>query len=282
MGMTVGLLHPGTMGAQVGRCLRQAGVRVVWASESRSRATSERARTLGLTQLGTLADVLTESQYLIAVCPPHGAMSLASQVMALGFRGFYVDANAISPQLARVIEEKVEVRGAKFVDGGLIGPPPVKPGVCRLYLSGRHANEVAELFAQSDLEALVVSGDGASASALKMCYAASTKIPIALLAAIRALADSEGVSAELLREWSWSQPSNLERMQAISAAAGKGWRWVGEMQEMARTFAASGLPPEFALGAEEVCRRWVAFRDDAAVSSDEAVATLIQAGGGSP
>ena len=29
------------------------------------------------------------------------------------------------------------------------------------------------------------------------------------------------------------------------SAAGKGWRWVGEMEEIAAAFAADGLPPGF-------------------------------------
>ena len=44
MATTVGLLHPGEMGAVVGECLRAAGARVVWPSAGRSQATSRRAR----------------------------------------------------------------------------------------------------------------------------------------------------------------------------------------------------------------------------------------------
>ena len=43
--MIVGLLHPGEMGAAVGRALQANGVEVLWASEGRSEATRARART---------------------------------------------------------------------------------------------------------------------------------------------------------------------------------------------------------------------------------------------
>ena len=41
--MIVGLLHPGEMGAAVGRCLQANKHEVVWASEGRSAASRERA-----------------------------------------------------------------------------------------------------------------------------------------------------------------------------------------------------------------------------------------------
>ena len=42
--MIVGLLHPGEMGASVGRALQANRHEVLWASEGRSDATRERAR----------------------------------------------------------------------------------------------------------------------------------------------------------------------------------------------------------------------------------------------
>ena len=42
--------------------------------------------------------------------------------------------------------------------------------------------------------------------------------------------------------------------RAARTAAAKGWRWVGEMEEIAATFAAAGLPDGFHLAAAEVFR----------------------------
>ena len=41
--VTIGLLHPGEMGATLGGALRAAGQTVVWASAERSAATTKRA-----------------------------------------------------------------------------------------------------------------------------------------------------------------------------------------------------------------------------------------------
>ena len=58
---------------------------------------------------------------------------------APGFRGVYVDANAVAPGTARAIGDVVEAAGARFVDGGIIGPANRKPGAARIYLSGHAA-----------------------------------------------------------------------------------------------------------------------------------------------
>ena len=46
-----------------------------------------------------------------------------------------------SPSAANAVYETVTQAGASFVDGGIIGPPPEKPGDARLYLSGEKAHD---------------------------------------------------------------------------------------------------------------------------------------------
>ena len=139
---TVGLLHPGAMGAAVGKVLTRAGRTVLWASEGRSAESGARARDAGLQDAGTVAALAGRSDLVLAVCPPHGALDVAR---AIGpFTGLYVDANAVSPATAAEIREIVEAAGARYVDGGIIGPPPDGSNAPRLYLSGACAPRVAE------------------------------------------------------------------------------------------------------------------------------------------
>ncbi len=60
-----------------------------------------------------------------------------------GFRGLYLDANAISPQRAIKIGKMLEANGIHFVDGGIIGGPAWTPKETWLYLSGEDAKEIA-------------------------------------------------------------------------------------------------------------------------------------------
>jgi 3-hydroxyisobutyrate dehydrogenase-like beta-hydroxyacid dehydrogenase len=250
----IGLLHPGEMGAAVGQCLTKAGHTVLWASEGRGAETAARARGARLEDAGTAAEVADRAELILSICPPHGALDVAWAVQ--GFSGIFVDANAIAPAAAREIARMIEDGGGSYVDGGIIGPPPLKAGTTRLYLSGPRADEMRQLFEATPLSSVVVAGGTTAASAVKMAYAAWTKGSGALLLTARALARAEGVEQTLLDEWAQSQPSLADRSAgAARAASAKGWRWVAEMEEIAASMAAAGLPDGFHQAAAEVFRR---------------------------
>jgi len=274
---TVALLHPGEMGTAVGATVVAGGARVLWASDGRSPATRTRAREIGLEDAGALSAVVRASDVILSVVPPHGALGLARAVAALGFGGFYVDANAVAPDTAREIGRLLEEAGARFVDGGIIGPATRRPGAARIYLSGPAAPEVAPLFGAGPVEAIVLDGPPGAASALKMAFAGWNKGSQALLAAIRALAVAEGVDAALLAEWKISMPELTARSErAISDNTRKAWRFVGEMDEIARTFLGAGLPVGFHEAAGEIYRRLSVYKDASTPPSiEEATARLL-------
>ena len=259
----IALLHPGEMGAALGACLVSRGHRVVWASEGRSASTRTRAADAGLEDLRSLARAVDASEIVFSVCPPHGALDLADAVAALEFDGLYVDANAIAPDTAREVGAIVEAAGARFVDGGIIGPPPVAAKLTRLYFSGAQAKEVAALFDGSHATATALAGEIGAASALKVCYAAWNKGSIALLAAIRTLAQSEGVDKELLAEWHSGIPDIAKRSEVITVQARKAWRWIAEMEEIAASFESANLPRGFHEAAAEIYRKLEGFKDAA-------------------
>jgi len=279
----IGLLHPGEMGAAVAACLTGRGYQVLWVPAGRGPASQARAAAAGLTAAagpdaaGQAADLARRADIILSICPPHAALPTARAVAAAGFTGIYVDANAISPAKACDVQTVVQAAGGRYVDGGIIGSPPVParggdgdaagagPGGTRLYLAGGPAGgkaagpatEVAALFEGTCMNPEILRNERpAGASALKMAYAAWTKGSAALVLAARALARAEGVEDSLLVEWSLSQPGLEGRTQgAARSAAAKGWRWVGEMEEIAASMTADGLPGGFHQAAAEVFRR---------------------------
>jgi 3-hydroxyisobutyrate dehydrogenase-like beta-hydroxyacid dehydrogenase len=277
--VTIGLLHPGEMGAGVGQSLADGGHQVLWLPAGRSEATGTRAKAAGLTGAADLADLVRRADVVLSVCPPHGALDIARQVAGAGFGGLYLDANAIAPATAREVAGIVEGGGATFVDGGIIGTPPVEPGFIRLYLSGNRAGEIRALFEGTDVDVRLVdrgaadsgaadsgaadseaggdrpAGEVGAASAVKMAYASWTKGSAAMLLAARALARAEGVEDALLAEWEQSQPGLIQRWdRAATSAATKGWRWVAEMEEIAASMAADDLPAGFHQAAAQIYR----------------------------
>src|SRR6185312_12500934 len=221
---TVGLLHPGEMGAAVGGCLVSVGHEVLWDPAGRSRATTGRALAAELT--GVKFDrLIASSSVILSICPPHAALDVAHQVAAAGYTGCYVDANAVSVATAQQVAAVVTAAGASYVDGGIIGQPPEAAGHTRFYLSGPRASEVRSLFSRSPLAA-------------------------------RALARAGGVERTLLAEWQLSQPNLAAQSErSATAAALKGWRWIGEMEEIAASMNAAGLPDGFHEAAAEVFDR---------------------------
>jgi 3-hydroxyisobutyrate dehydrogenase-like beta-hydroxyacid dehydrogenase len=276
MGETIGVLNPGEMGSAVGAALRAAGHRVLWASAGRGAATAARARADGLEEAGDLAAVTRVASTIVSVCPPHAALDLAREVAALRYGGVFVDGNAVSPATAREIGRVVEAGGATFVDGGIVGPPPRKPGVARLYLSGGAGPRVAALFQGGLLEPVVVEGPPGAASAVKVAYAAWNKGHQALLMAVRAFAVHEGVDAALLAEWARSQPGLAQRSEdAVRSTARKAWRFVGEMEEIAAAFGAAGLPDGFHAASAEVYKRLAGWKDTPTPPSVEEIAKTL-------
>jgi 3-hydroxyisobutyrate dehydrogenase-like beta-hydroxyacid dehydrogenase len=275
--ITVGLFNPGEMGAAVGQCLTGRGYPVLWASEGRSDRTAERAKAAGLDDAGTARELAAEAGVILSVCPPHAALDVAWAVH--GFAGVYVDANAVAPGTARQVGELIAAGGGRFVDGGIIGSPPVAPGASRLYLSGEDdaaVHAVHDLFAGTPLEPRIVAGPANAASAVKMAYAAWTKGSSALLLAARALAQAEGVEDALLAEWAQSQPQLIGQAErSARAAVTKGWRWVGEMEEIAQTMASAGLPDGFHEAAAEIFRRSPRLGEQA--SGQDALSAVLDA-----
>ena len=253
--MNVGILHPGAMGAVLAG---QASTPVLWASDSRSWETRERATEYGLVDTRSIPDLVAASDLLVSVCPPHAAFDVAAQVQRLGFEGIYVDANAIAPASVREIATRFD----RFVDGGIVGPPPTEPGLTRLYLAGPDAAVVAALWGGSNVDVRILNGVAGSASALKAAYAGWTKGSAALLLAVRAYAEANDLGDEIMAEWETSIPGLAGRADATAGRIGrKAWRFEGEMSEIAAAMEDVGLPGGFHEGAREVYQRLSDLKD---------------------
>ena len=268
----IGILHPGNMGIFVAASAQNSGCEVYWVSEGRSEQTRGRAEKHHLLDAGTLSQLCETCSIVISVCPPHAAEDVADQVLACGFTGLYVDANAISPQRAARIGERTMAAGMAFVDGGIVGGPAWQSGETWLYLAGERADTVAGCFSGGPLETGVVGGEIGKASALKMCYAAWTKGSTALLSAILATADAFDVWENLRVQWDRDWPDFAERaVNRARRVTAKAWRFAGEMDEISSTFEAVGVPGEFHAGAAILYRRIAHLKDAPEMPSLEEV-----------
>src|SRR5579875_550926 len=250
-----GVLHPGEMGVAVAAALSGSGCAVWWASEGRSAETRRRAAAAALCDAGSIASLCRRCEAIVSICPPEFAEAMAREIAGHGFRGLYIDANAISPERARSIAGFITAAGARFVDACVIGLPPRKRAETWIYFSGEHAAEAAALFAAGQLEAEVLEGEVGKASALKMVFAAHTKGMAALRAAVLGAAHQLGVLRDLERQWGRSGPPFARALESIQHVAPKSWRFVAEMNEIASTFDSAGMPAGFHQAAGEIFAR---------------------------
>lgn len=255
---TVAIVSTGDMGHAVGRALKDLGLRVVTCLTGRSTRTRQLAEKAGIEDIPSMEDLVCRSDAFLSIIPPAAAPALAETIAQVlrttGRPLLYVDCNAISPQTTRQIGDTITAAGGRYVDAGIIGPPPRRPGTTRIYVSGAYADELLALNGGA-LEFVPVGGEIAAASAVKMCYAAMTKGTTAIWFELLMAAEALGITAPLRRELEKSQMAPLQWMERqIPTVPPKARRWVGEMEEIAATFEYLGLTPRIFQGAADMYR----------------------------
>ncbi|MFF9870172.1 DUF1932 domain-containing protein [Streptomyces sp. NPDC013953] len=274
---TVGILHPGSMGAAVAASTARNAAGVLWCSQGRSPASTARAEQAGLTPVSTLRELLDRSGIVISLCPPAAAEGLAREVAGHAFTGVYVEANAISPERTVRIAGLLKSATA-VVDGAVVGSPPVRGKTPTLYLSGSTAaiTTVEALFAGTAVRTKVLGRKVGQASALKLSYTAYQKASRVLAALATGMARQYDVDQELLEVASKRSTSYLAEPEYIPRVAARAWRWGPELEEAADTLAAAGLPPEMLRAAASTLARWHDAKDDSELSVTDALEQLAQ------
>ena len=255
----IAILSPGDMGAGVGAALAGHGHDVLACVTGRSRETRERARRLRFRLAADLDSLLAEADLVLSILPPEAATGLARDVAAAmrrtGHIPAYADCNAVSPETARAIEALFAGTGAPFIDAGIIGaaPGPDRPPT-RFYVSGEAAG-LMDVLDGKGISVRPVGPQIGDASAVKMCYASITKGANALHTAAMTVAEALGVGETVRAEIGESLPAIMQHMRGtIPRLPADSGRWVGEMDEIAKTYASAGATPRFHQGAAAVFR----------------------------
>lgn len=256
----VGILSAGDMGAATGAVLAHGGLEVYTCLAGRSDLTRLRAREAGLRDVPDLDALVSEVDVLLSILVPSEAVGLAQSVAEslrrTGARLVYADCNAISPGSMTKVAAAISAVGSLVIDGGIIGGPP-RVGVTGgtvFYVSGPDTSAIEALGAHG-LTVRVVGPEIGQASGLKMVYAASTKGTTALWTELLAAARALGLQDQLMRQFEESR-SGIARqvIGGIPSMPRRARRWVGEMEEIAATFAELGLTPRIFEGAADMYR----------------------------
>lgn len=149
MSDVVAVIAPGEMGSAVGRRLVERGVRVVTRLDGRSKASIARAERSGFAVAGSDAQLAQEAGIVLSIVPPGAALGLAERLApalaAAAAKPVYVDCNAVAPETAERIGAVIARTGCRYVDAGIIGPPPSASARTVFYASGADARVLARL-----------------------------------------------------------------------------------------------------------------------------------------
>jgi 3-hydroxyisobutyrate dehydrogenase-like beta-hydroxyacid dehydrogenase len=253
----VGIVSPGDMGQAIAGRIKESGMSVYAALDGRSERTRKLAQAAGLADCGSIDKLVATCELIISVINPGEALDVAGKVAAAmkasGRKMAFADLNAVSPQTARDMDQLIRAAGGMFIDGGIIGPPPRgekdKP---RLYVSGPDAY-LFEQIKHPNLQVRIMSERIGDASGVKMCYAAMTKGTTALAVELLVAARKLGVEQALEKELRDSRADVFDwQMRSLGSMPPKAYRWVPEMQEIAKTFGELGMTRRIFEGATDM------------------------------
>jgi 3-hydroxyisobutyrate dehydrogenase-like beta-hydroxyacid dehydrogenase len=251
----VGIMSAGDMGSGFGSVLHVQGLEVYSCLAGRSEFTRLRASEAGFIDCPDLDRLVSSVDLFISVLVPSEATQLAKDVAAAmkrtGATPVYADLNAIAPNTVRDIERIVRDAGAAFIDGGIIGGPPRQGYTPHIAVSGPDTAAI-EVLRERALNIDVTGPKVGQASGLKMVYAASTKGTTALWTELLTAARAMGLQDALLAQYGDRNVVYQSQQRSIPGMPNRARRWVGEMEEIAKTFADLGMTPNILQGAADM------------------------------
>ncbi len=242
------LMSPGEMGSPIAEQIQNSGIDVISPLKNRSKQTRDRAKKYGIIDSDNLENSIFESDLVISILVPDAAKDLAIQVSKfskkLNKEIYFADLNAVSPETVQSMKDILSDSKVKFIDGGIIGAPPKGNNIPRVYVSGEHSAYFTKLDGLG-MKVMDMSGDIGSASAMKMAYASITKGYSSLLIAAITLSIRTNNFHHLMDELEFSQSNVFKDLNNLKSIPSKAHRWIGEMEEISKTFIENNITGDF-------------------------------------
>lgn len=267
---TVGILSLGDMGSGIAKLLVSKGFSVATNGSGRSKETLERAQAAGVTNLSSDTDLVKQCDVILSVVPPRDAEGTAQRIIdAMQFvtkeQLYFADMNAVAPSTIKAMAKSIKRAQVPItiIDGSILGgPPKPKEAGSPVDRGGTSASaggdwdmplmptsgpvQVAEIpgYGASLAETLNVkhiSPDIGASSGLKMCFASLSKGYAAIAIQSFTTAQRMGVLEPLREALQDTVPGRVRQTEnALTGMPPKAYRWVREMEEIAKTHAEEG------------------------------------------
>ena len=277
---TIGLLGIGEMGSAIARTLG-AHATVITTLEGRSARTRANAEAAGVTDVGSMDEVVRQADLVLSVLASDAAPVVASEVAAaarrVGVRVLFGEFNAIAPVTVQAIESEY-ADAMDVVDGGIVGGPRNLAGAS-FYLSGPRADEVASL-REYGINTVPLGPVVGQASGAKLCHAGMTKGVSTLALDILLAAEALGVAETVLAQYSRSMAGVLDFVDRfVPGNPKRAFRRAEEMPEVAKMLDALGFDGSIHRAAFERMR-WLGslgLDTDGAPSASDVAARIVAA-----
>ncbi len=276
---TIGLLGIGEMGSAIARTI-SAHTRVVTTLEGRSDATRTRAINAGVEDVGSLDEMVRQSNLVLSVLASDTAPAVAADVAGaarrVGAHPLFGEFNAIAPVTVQAIAH--EAAGAMdVVDGGIVGGPR-NLGSASFYLSGPRAEEVATL-REYGINTVLLGPIVGQASGAKLCHAGMTKGVSTLALDILLAAEALGVADTVMDQYSRAMAGVIQFVDRfVPGNPKRAYRRAEEMPEIAKMLDALGFDGSIHRAAYERMR-WLGSLEldtDGAPSASDVARLIVE------
>lgn len=253
----IAIMSIGEMGFHWAKLLKGHGVEVLTYDKDRGEVSRKRGENAGVKSVGSLTDLVRQSDLIVSIVVPSAAIDVAKKVAeAVKTAGrknlIFLDANAISPMTAEEIAKNLQPAGVSFVDGCIIGSAARMGKGTIVYVSGPEANHL-QMLEKFNIPVKVLGASTSQASAFKVVYAGLTKGLQGLFCELLMGARRFGLLEEIRAQYDESFPGLLGKVASsivgLSIHAG---RRAEEMDELKRTFNHFGMRSFMAPAAQKV------------------------------
>jgi 3-hydroxyisobutyrate dehydrogenase-like beta-hydroxyacid dehydrogenase len=253
----IAIMSIGEMGFHWAKLLKGHGVEVLTYDKDRGEVSRKRGQNAGVKSVGSLTDLVRQSDLIVSIVVPSAAIDVAKKVAeAVKTAGrqnlIFLDANAISPMTAEEIAKNLQPAGVSFVDGCIIGSAARMGKGTIVYVSGPEANHL-QILEKFNIPVKVLGASTSQASAFKVVYAGLTKGLQGLFCELLMGARRFGLLQEIRAQYDESFPGLLDKVSSsivgLSIHAG---RRAEEMDELKRTFNHFGMRSFMAPAAQSV------------------------------
>ena len=254
--VTFGILYPGELGRALGVALASHGLRVVTTTLGRSQRTTSACEKTPLEVLPSLHAVKESADVIVSVVPPTAACEVAeayhcSQAKAPE-RVLYVDANSVSPETVKQVQNIVETKNVDVVDAAVHGLASQLTMRGTLYLSGPRADELGGWFRDS-MRVQTVGPVVGEASFLKMMLGGISKGLVGLFVELALVSRKAGVYEHFFSELCHYYPGIRDAIERLVPTYPlHATRRGTELREIGCTMRAHASDPMMIAAAEKI------------------------------